>query len=752
MKFFSLHKVSLSKIILFFVLFLHVFFFSKSDVLALTGGPDTYGHMYADSAEAYVTYSWNDISSTGTSVGALGDDSAYGPYNIGFTFNFYGTDYTQFYICNNGYIAFNNTCGYSNVAITDAGTPNNYIAPFWDDLYTGGTIKYLSSGTAPSGQLVVSWLGVNHINAQAGDATFQIILSEASNMITFQYQDVDLGNVALDSGASATIGIENSDGTDGLQRSNNSASLSASYAVAFIVDSTFTQSAYRFFANADSANVGSALAAQDTAITVSASAEFRLRMLIHVGKSAAEIGNAYFKLQFADKGVGTCISPTGTYTDVSGATALAFKNNTTPADGAALTSNGSDPIHSTDTIVNQTYEEGNNFSNTQSAILAGQDGKWDLSLYNLSMTSGNTYCVRAVTSEGVVLNTYSVYPEITVGSDYITYSIGAGVDYSWNDISGTGTSVGALSDEGNYGPFDIGFTYNYFGTDYTQFYVCNNGYIYFTGGSCTYTNVAIPTAAAPNNFIAAFWDDMNAAGSVKYLSSGTSPNKQLVVSWLGIDRYTNPATPSLTGTFQIVLSQSSNYATLQYQDVDFGDISYNNGTSAGVGIENSGGTDGVQISNDSASLAASYAVQFYQSASSTYTSRNSSLISNSMSLGILSAASVTTVSHTVTVSTSAAGGYVLYVSEDGNLRSGSNDINDVADGAVTAGSEEYGLNTGYSAFASDAAITTSQKIARSKSSAATSEVTTCTYKVSISGATAGAAYSHSVNYVITGTY
>lgn len=248
MKFFSLHKISLSKTTLFFVIFFNLFFFWKGDVFALTGGPDTYGYGYRDSTEVGVSYSWNDISATGTSVGTLGDDSSYGPFNIGFTFNFYGTDYTQFYVCNNGYIAFNNNCGYNNVSITSTGTPNNFIAPFWDDLYTAGDIRYLSSGSSPSGQLVISWLGVNHINAQAGTLTYQIVLSEGSNKILFQYQDVDLGNATYDAGASATVGIENSDGTDGLQFSNNTASLSASYAIRFSPTATYTQSAYRFFA------------------------------------------------------------------------------------------------------------------------------------------------------------------------------------------------------------------------------------------------------------------------------------------------------------------------------------------------------------------------------------------------------------------------------------------------------------------------------------------------------------------------
>jgi hypothetical protein len=41
-----------------------------------------------------------------TSVTSLGDDNSAGPYNIGFSFNFYTTAYTQFYIGSNGLISF----------------------------------------------------------------------------------------------------------------------------------------------------------------------------------------------------------------------------------------------------------------------------------------------------------------------------------------------------------------------------------------------------------------------------------------------------------------------------------------------------------------------------------------------------------------------------------------------------------------------------------------------------------------------
>ena len=184
-----------------------------------------------------------------------------------------------------------------------------------------------------------------------------------------------------------------------------------------IAPKTFQQSAYRFFENNDSTDVGTALAVQDTAATLGSSgAAFRLRLLLHTGVSDLFTNEGSFKLQFAQRGTDNQCDTSfsgETYADVTAATAIAYKDNPTPADGAALTANANDPTHGADTIVNQTYEELNNFTNSQAAILAGQDGKWDFALYDNGAPASTTYCFRAVKSDGTVLTTYTVIPQIT---------------------------------------------------------------------------------------------------------------------------------------------------------------------------------------------------------------------------------------------------------------------------------------------------------------------------------------------------
>ena len=57
--------------------------------------------IYSITQPTYTAYSYN----AGTVVPSS-DDVTHGPFNIGFTFNFFNVNYTQFYIGSNGWIGF----------------------------------------------------------------------------------------------------------------------------------------------------------------------------------------------------------------------------------------------------------------------------------------------------------------------------------------------------------------------------------------------------------------------------------------------------------------------------------------------------------------------------------------------------------------------------------------------------------------------------------------------------------------------
>ncbi len=188
------------------------------------GGGTTQGGYYfanstagASGAPSQPAYSWIDISGTGTDlIGSISDEQTVGPFGLGFTFNFFGVDYTDFYINSNGFITFGATSGQTNFpfSIPSSKTPNNLIAGFWKDLDPTNTSvlnKHLYYGLS-GGEMVISFVNYPQMGADAnGWITFQIIIKPSGN-IKIQYQNA--GNTFnINTGG---IGIENNDGTNGV--------------------------------------------------------------------------------------------------------------------------------------------------------------------------------------------------------------------------------------------------------------------------------------------------------------------------------------------------------------------------------------------------------------------------------------------------------------------------------------------------------------------------------------------------------
>lgn len=177
--------------------------------------------------------------------------------------------------------------------------------------------------------------------------------------------------------------------------------------------SVYEQSAYRFFEDTGTTAVINPLAALNTdAALVATGQAFRLRLLLHVSAVNLGLSGQSFKLRFASKTGASC-GDDEAYADVTTTSAISYDNNTLPGDGDALTANlTDDPTHGSDTVRNQTYEELNNFTNSQAAVNKGEDGKWDFALIDNGATSNTRYCLKATKSDGTDLDIYSVQPEI----------------------------------------------------------------------------------------------------------------------------------------------------------------------------------------------------------------------------------------------------------------------------------------------------------------------------------------------------
>jgi len=178
------------------------------------------------------------------------------------------------------------------------------------------------------------------------------------------------------------------------------------------------QSAYRFYENTDSTNVWAVLSAQNTPAVLSSDGEdFRLRSLINITQNKLRENEKDFKLQFAQQ-VGACDAwfIWEVYSDVTSSTDIAFNNNPTPWDEDNLAWNINDPSDGATPIINQSYQEANNFTTSESLIPQDQNGKWDFSLIDFSAPDNTTYCFRITESDGTLLNNYSIIPQITTSS------------------------------------------------------------------------------------------------------------------------------------------------------------------------------------------------------------------------------------------------------------------------------------------------------------------------------------------------
>jgi hypothetical protein len=129
------------------------------------------------------------------------------PLPIGFDFPFYGYKFSTFYACQKGFISFTsrNTPS-SNQSLPSLAAPKDLVAAWWDDLNAlRSKVYYYNDGN----RLIIQYQDVAHASAN-GNYTFETILYPDGTII-LQYLSMS-GYLT-----SATVGIQNSTRTDGLQ-------------------------------------------------------------------------------------------------------------------------------------------------------------------------------------------------------------------------------------------------------------------------------------------------------------------------------------------------------------------------------------------------------------------------------------------------------------------------------------------------------------------------------------------------------
>ncbi|MEF3695510.1 MAG: choice-of-anchor J domain-containing protein [Candidatus Cloacimonadota bacterium] len=211
------------------------------------GGPDAFGYSFIDSnAPGGPVFDWIEISETGTSSIMYnvptfeGDDNFSEPVPLGFSFPFYGYNYTEAYVDINGelLLAENNWYDeYPGLSWDNDGNMFNYqspipgyaqmpglIAVYWDDLLAvegSSDIFFQSFGTAPERYAVIQWNNLKFLAGSGGTPSlkFQVILHEDGEIV-MQYHTVNTGHtpglVPHESGRSATVAVQNATADIGL--------------------------------------------------------------------------------------------------------------------------------------------------------------------------------------------------------------------------------------------------------------------------------------------------------------------------------------------------------------------------------------------------------------------------------------------------------------------------------------------------------------------------------------------------------
>lgn len=133
-----------------------------------------------------------------------------------------------------------------------------------------------------------------------------------------------------------------------------------------------------------------------------------------------------------------------------------------------------------------------------------------------------------------------------------------GPAYNWIDISSAATTIWAPTgvntndDDNKAFNFPAGFSFPFYGGNFTSVNVCSNGFVHFGGTSQTnFANNTLPSAGSPANMIAVAWTDwvVDSQGWVKWKAVDVDT---VVITWNNVLRYGL----NTRATFQLILKRS----------------------------------------------------------------------------------------------------------------------------------------------------------------------------------------------------
>lgn len=184
---------------------------------ATTKGPGAGGYVGTDEIVA----SFIDLSVGGGTSILSGVDDGMTPLALPFAVPFFGVDYSMACVSANGaaYLVSSaaECSGFVDFANTDLNAtppaPLAALLPLWSDLTFempgAGAVLYGTVEGQGNRRFVMQWHNAYPVGSLS-PVTFQVVLTEGSGKILFQYKTVDLGDSnAATRGGQATVGIRN---------------------------------------------------------------------------------------------------------------------------------------------------------------------------------------------------------------------------------------------------------------------------------------------------------------------------------------------------------------------------------------------------------------------------------------------------------------------------------------------------------------------------------------------------------------
>lgn len=631
-----------------------------------SGGPDGFGYLWADSDEpGGPVYDWVDITGVGTPVAGMdGDDETAGPIPIGFSFSFYGNPFTEIYLSTNGWAAFTSptSSDYSNDPLPASYGPRNLVAPWWDDqnMYGAERVYTYNDG----GRFIIEYYNVEHFG-HTGTYTYEIILYP-NGTIVYQYQTmtgllnsatIGIQNYDRDDGLQVAYNAAYIHDNmairiattpewiavtpeSGVVPPGGSAVLNVAFNAAGMFGGDYYSTIEISSNDPDEGLVGVPAHLHVTGVPD-----------IAVSPSDMDMGTVYIGLSSEH-----VMTVTNEGTDALSVTAMTSDNSDFTVDPSTF---DLDPLSSQDVTVTFAPSIDGLCEGTLTIYSNDPDeAEMEMAMFGYGLyppvIDPNPDSIHVAVHPDVpktttlqICNTGGSDLEFTLSSmtasvtayDFLDPGKGEDVDgaeqpvdprpgilgtggpdafgyvwtdsdepggpvYDWVDISGVGVPIfGAYSDDGNRGPFPIGFDFEFYGNAFNEFRVCSNGWVSFTSTRTTYSNQPLPNSGSsvPENLLAVFWDDMvvdpsRVGADVYYHNDGS----RLIIQY-EVRRIAAFDPPYYS--FEVILYPNGN---IVYQYRLLGTTT----NSCTIGIQNAAKDDGLTVVYNSSYVHEGLAVEF----------------------------------------------------------------------------------------------------------------------------------------------